>query len=204
MVEKKSEEKTYDFDIEDYYKKINNLDRDEQIYLAIEAALDQLKTEKGMSVHELNCVKEVLKFLNKVKSSAFKVTWIKAKNLEIDPDLSQMRKENHSSDHIKSNKNTIGDRGVDRPLIGYLKNPRSGKVIVINGCHRTKIVQELIALGKLPEDFKVPVYLVPNEQEFLNHWMPILEEVQAWLNISAGTQAPVGLADVSKYVKREL
>jgi len=204
MAEKKSKKKTYDFDIEDYYKRINNLDRDEQIYLAIEAALDQLKTEKGMSVHELNCVKEVLNFLNKVKSSGFKVSWIKAKDLEIDPDLSQMRKENHSSDHIKTNTKTIADRGVDRPLVGYLKNPRTGKVIVINGCHRTSIVQELIAQGKLPEDFKVPVYLVPNEQEFLNHWMPILEDAQAWLNISAGTQAPVALADVRKYVKRQI
>tara|TARA_R110000822_G_scaffold12516_1_gene45266 strand:- start:15 stop:1865 length:1851 start_codon:yes stop_codon:yes gene_type:complete len=200
----KAKKEKYAFDIPKYYKKIDNLDRDEQISLATESVKEQLKTKDGMSVHELNCAKEVLNFLLKVKSSEYKVVWVKANSLEIDPESSQHRKENHSSDHKKVNKSTICDRGVDRPLIGYLKNPRTGKVIIINGCHRTEIVQGLILLGKLPEDFKVPVYLVPNEQEFLNHWKPILEETQAWLNISAGTQAPVVLADVRKYAKRQL
>jgi hypothetical protein len=203
MAEKKSKEKTYDFDIEDYYKRINNLDRDEQISIAIESAQEALQGDTGLTVRQLECVKEVLKFLQKVKSSKYKVTWVLADKLRIE-EYSQHRKENHKPGEKKVNKDTIADRGVDRPILGFLKNASTGEVVVINGCHRTEIVQELIQEGKLPKDFKMPVYLVPNQQDFLENWFPVLEEVQSYLNVTRGVQATTGPAEVRKYTIRQI
>ena len=203
MAEKKSKEKTYDFDIKDYYKRINNLDRDEQISIAIESAQEALQGDTGLTVRQLECVKEVLKFLQKVKSSKYKVTWVLADKLRIE-EYSQHRKENHKPGEKKVNKDTIADRGFDRPILGFLKNASTGEVVVINGCHRTEIVQELIQEGKLPKDFKMPVYLVPNQQDFLENWFPVLEEVQSYLNVTRGVQATTGPAEVRKYTNRQI
>jgi hypothetical protein len=200
---KKSVKKTFEFNIKDYYKKINRLNRDEQISIAIENAQEALKSPDGMTVRQLECVKEVLNFFQKVKRSKFKVTWVLADKLRIE-EYSQHRKENHKPGEKRVNKETIADRGVDRPLLGFLKNASTGEVVIINGCHRTEIVQELVEEGKLPKNFKVPVYLVPNQQDFLENWFPVLEEIQSYLNVSRGVQATTGTAEVRKYTIRQI
>ena len=149
---------------------------------------------------ERAAAEEAVQFFKSIVSGKTKVELVPVASVSIVPGVSQHRKQNHSSQEKRSNKDTIAERGVDIPLLGIIKNANSRDVVVLNGCHRTEISKELVAGGKLPPEFKLPMWLITQQQ--YDRWKCIATGIQAWLNRTSA-QALLQSSDVAKYAREQ-
>ena len=181
--------------LKNYYNRKNW--NTQQIELAIGNGKNFIRDTKDLL--KRTAAKEAVQFLEDILSGKIKVELVPAASVSIVPGISQHRKQNHSGAEKKANKDTIAERGVDLPLVG-IRDPKSGVVIVFNGCHRTIIVHEHQSAKKLPADFKLPMWIMSKKQ--YDRWKCISSGMQAWLNRTT-VQARIHSADVCKFVREE-
>ena len=188
----------YTPDLEDYLKYDRNLqDWDWSQVDTIVRRLNRVLTlsKANYSRAELKSAKALKKILNQFKTGERKLEMILPDHVV---KFVQVRKVEFVDVNLKMLLESIPERGLDAPCLGTWDDMIERTVTGHNGNHRWDVCRDLIALGVLPPDFKMPFMLLTEEERLDCH--AAFKMIKDMANIQV-VQAGSDISDVEESAK---